>query len=820
MGKRLLGVFGLIAAAAAPASAQVRTARGEVDVAARRAQIQAEVRQIEALFERPPQAPPPAQENPPAPRQNPPPPVQPPRPGQQAPPPGGAGQAQAGQDAQKLLNNTIEGLIDLVSKKTNNAYRFLWLESENLRTARVHYWVAEEQLPRNNDEWFHLLHKVLLAAGIALEPLMQQNETVWLIKSLGATAPGSANLPVALMAQKFEGEFPPRAQWKPTFKFISRDIKLANISTAEAAATVLNAVPTGAGPGTGTAPITVLEFPSARKLRIVSYDNIVYELEEMLKEADRKLDPLEIKIVRLENALAQEVAFVLEQTIAKIIAREPGPVTPSAAPRPTTGAAPGAAPTTTIQQRMQISTPTGEQYQIIPDGRTNSILVLAEPFRIKTITDLIELIDKNQGNKSYTVRVRRLNHTKAEDMVARLKETLKGEAPGQTTGGRGSFPTGGTGTPIGQQTGQFFPGSQFGAQGMLGLGMSGTPVQTIFVADKESNSVITVADRNTHGDVEDLINKLDVRRPQIGINCTVVAITHTDDFDLGVELALLDPPHSGATKPGGFTQFGQSGFALDANGIPSILPGAPGGIPLPGATIFLMKDRIGQVLANLHLNKAVRRVSLLSAPQVYSADNEKAKIIVKRSEPVINNVFSQTGTQQTTFADYADASTVLTISPHISEDNYVQLDIEIQVERFDGRSLNPLIPPPRESNSIVGQINVPNRHTVLLGGLSRQEDSETIAGVPFVYKIPILGHLFRRDTESNIKTTLHFFITPTILYDHSFGDYGDVTEAQKQELEREGQRLPQVTPRRPPDPKVMSTFRTLPAPPPQKGSRR
>ena len=64
-----------------------------------------------------------------------------------------------------------------------------------------------------------------------------------------------------------------------------------------------------------------------------------------------------------------------------------------------------------------------------------------------------------------------------------------------------------------------------------------------------------------------------------------------------------------------------------------------------------------------------------------------------------------------------------------------------------------------------------------------RKDSDTLTGVPILMDIPIIGALFRRTTKVKERRTLYIFLTPYILYDHSFGDFRELTEKRKMDIE-------------------------------------
>ena len=114
----------------------------------------------------------------------------------------------------------------------------------------------------------------------------------------------------------------------------------------------------------------------------------------------------------------------------------------------------------------------------------------------------------------------------------------------------------------------------------------------------------------------------------------------------------------------------------------------------------------------------------------------------------------------------------LTISPTISPNNYLRLNITLDVSRFVGAF---------DPNSVTGggttlsrylqtQVTMPSAATIGIGGIIEDSESASDGGIPFLKDIPILGILFRRSENTSNKTNLYFFVTPTILDEDGFQD--------------------------------------------------
>ena len=717
------------------------------DDAARKKQIEEEVRRLEAMFDK-------AQD----------------------------------EDQEKIVTLrgiTVQALIQLVAIKTKYKYKFLYSEAENLLNVRIHYIVPEEELPKNDEDWFHFLKKVMAVSGYILIELKQKNETVYQVKQLGG--PGQA-VPLALVAKRKDGELGDL----PEFDYIARYIELKHISTAEAVE-IINQTLGGGGGVRGAAAAAgsppIIELPVAGKILVVNYDYIVKRIEDILKEADRPQEELVLEIITLRNALSTQIQTVLTPMLEAITSRAPPSISPGLR-RPPTGRGQPVRPTTPGAGQTE------EVIQIIPDERTNSLIVLAEPYRIKRIKEIIKQIDEASGVGTFVVQVYRMKNTQALDMVPILRDVFSGQV---TQGAQGQN---------GQQAQNRQSQQNQGGQGTGGTtGFGGLRPPTI-VPDEPSNAVIVIADRNTQRKIEALISQVDVRRPQVYLKCSVVQITASDSFDIGIELAGLEAPRQGQIEIGGRTNFGQSTIAdVDGDGVPDIVPDTT----LAGGSLFLFKDRIGQLLANLHLNEGVTHIRVLEEPELIALDNTTAQVKVEVNVAVLRNDVTGTGILTTVFDHFEPASTILTISPHISEGGYVNLGLHIVVEKFLGTvSENTTIPPPKTTRQIFTNVNVPDRHTVVIGGLITNDASESTQGVPFLWKIPILGHLFRRDQSDSTKTTLYVFVTPTILFDKNYGDLKDVSATRKEEMDLPSSPLDQLDTGPPELPSVKNTWKRSP----------
>jgi general secretion pathway protein D len=276
-------------------------------------------------------------------------------------------------------------------------------------------------------------------------------------------------------------------------------------------------------------------------------------------------------------------------------------------------------------------------------------------------------------------------------------------------------------------------------------------------ADPNTNTIIVVADPSTQSMYEKLIKTLDKRRPQVLIELTLVTLSDNQTFNFGVELSQGT---KGNTRGYTFSSFGLS--TVDpTTGQLTITPS----VGFNGTV--LSSDLASMVIQAVQTDGTDK---VLSAPRILVNDNATGTLESVDESPY-TSVNASTTVSTTSFAGYAEAGTTITVTPHISEGDHLQLEYSITLSDFTGSANSSSgIPPPRQTNTVSSKITVPDGNTVIVGGLKRTDSSHTKEGIPFLTDIPILGNLFSDITDSGDHSTLFVFIRPVILRDDEFAD--------------------------------------------------
>jgi type II secretory pathway component GspD/PulD (secretin) len=290
-------------------------------------------------------------------------------------------------------------------------------------------------------------------------------------------------------------------------------------------------------------------------------------------------------------------------------------------------------------------------------------------------------------------------------------------------------------------------------------------------ADTNTNSLIVIAEPAVQRLYEQLIRTLDKRRPQVLIEATIVTLDTTNGFQLGVELSA----HS---RPGGNDQvITFSNFGLST---PNASTGQLTLVPGLGFNGALISSDLADVI--LHALAQSGRTKITSAPRILVNDNATGTLQSLSEQPYTStNIGTPLAT--TSFAGYAEAGTEITLTPHISEADYLQLEYAVALSSFTGTTeTSQGIPPPRQTDSVQSKVTIPDGSTVIVGGLNRTNDVDTTDSLPLLGQIPLLGALFSNHTTSQENLTLFVFLRPVILRDDQFEDlkyisYRDVNSA-------------------------------------------
>lgn len=294
-------------------------------------------------------------------------------------------------------------------------------------------------------------------------------------------------------------------------------------------------------------------------------------------------------------------------------------------------------------------------------------------------------------------------------------------------------------------------------------GTTGKATSGRVVVDKGSNTIIYQGNSEDYGQVRSLLETLDKPAKEALIEVTVAELTLKNDFQLGIEWLAKEAKLDG-TK----VKFGTlGGLSIGSGGFS-----------------YVRLDSAGDTRLLLNALASTNNATVLSSPRVVASSGETATIQVGQEVPIITS-------QQTTpttggtgsilqSVQYRTTGVILTVKPVIHSGDQVEIDISQEVSSAGVTNTGVNTSPTFGTRRLQTKMTLRNGSTVMLGGLISNNKSAGQAGIPLLKDIPVLGQLFRTDTDHADRTELIVIITPYILSNND--DAEAVTDAFKKQL--------------------------------------
>ncbi|MBN8231438.1 type II secretion system secretin GspD [Corallococcus macrosporus] len=495
----------------------------------------------------------------------------------------------------------------------------------------------------------------------------------------------------------------------------------------------------------------------------------IHRLERLINQLDSRSSSDEMRIIQVQYATAQDVANTIQKLFeAKAGAggragQRPGNFTQGTPGQPPPGAEGVSGGGTDSGGAVTLS-------QIIPDERTNKLIIVASPAAFGRIQDLVREVDipSGSGNK---INVYPLENANSEELASTLQSLAQGTANRPQRGPIPQQPQGLPRAPA--QAAELFSG------------------EVKISADKGTNSLVIVASQGDYKNIVQIIQQLDQPRRQVFVEAVIMEVNLDRNSEFGINFhqgfslktddgaipGILGTNYSGGSIPPSFSLANlasMGGFLAGIQG--PVLPELKNlGIDIPA---------FGVVLNAMQQSSDV---NVLSTPHLLTSDNEEAEITVGQNVPfqsgftpsALGSSLGGTGTGTNGGINpsllgslgglgslYApitrqNVELKLTVKPQINESDYIRLVITEQTEEI--ASSDPVLGPTTSKRSAKTTVIAKDMETVVIGGIMQDRTLESVSKVPVLGDIPLLGHLFRDTTRRKTKTNLLLFLTPYII---------------------------------------------------------
>jgi type IV pilus assembly protein PilQ len=276
--------------------------------------------------------------------------------------------------------------------------------------------------------------------------------------------------------------------------------------------------------------------------------------------------------------------------------------------------------------------------------------------------------------------------------------------------------------------------------------------------DERTSSVIIKDVEQRHEEYESLIRALDVATPQVSIDAKIVEVTTEFQKELGIQWGMLWEPPDSRMRIGAPFIPGGSGFStgnpLLVN-LPAVevSPGKGGAIGLG----YINASNTFALDLQLSAMESTGEGKVISNPKITTSDNEEAKIMQGKKIPY------QTVSDQGTSTAFINATLELTVTPHITPEGTIVMEIEAKKNEADFAGPQVLGVPTIDIKEIETKVLIRNNDTLVIGGIFKNNAADTLDIVPGFADIPILGWLFQHNKDVDRTDELLIFITPRIV---------------------------------------------------------
>jgi type IV pilus assembly protein PilQ len=278
------------------------------------------------------------------------------------------------------------------------------------------------------------------------------------------------------------------------------------------------------------------------------------------------------------------------------------------------------------------------------------------------------------------------------------------------------------------------------------------------------SNALVVRDTETQvGILKQLVDGLDLEVPQVQIEARIVQADTTYSRSLGVQWGIQNLNTMGSSFGVANFRTGNTGpFGGQTSNFLVNLPATVGGLTSTPGVGFTIGRTDGALLdMRLSAGELLGLSKVIAAPKVTTLDKREAKISQGESIPF------QTTSLQGTQTTFVDANLELTVTPQITSRDpketgkLIRMQVRATRNAVGARS-NPAGPSidRREANT---QVNIRDGETMVIGGVFIDTQSNTVTGIPYLSRVPVLGWLFKQKTEAVAKQELLIFLTPTIV---------------------------------------------------------
>jgi general secretion pathway protein D len=651
---------------------------------------------------------------------------------------------------------------------------------------------SQPDVQLTKEEYLEAIEVVLSMHGIVLEPFGEKFVKVFARKTVRTEG-------IKILMDSPEGGYPEKG------KVVSQMIQLKAITIAE----VQKALE-----GFKKPDGLIQTFERTNSLLVTDTQENVNRMLEIVKFIDQPLVAMEevnVRVIRFAKAdeikkrLEELVAESQKQTQAKEevkanVAGAPGmtrttgstgyrPTLPGLL-RPGLGLQPAAATPNEVLETLVNDADRGMirgKVQIIADERSNQLIIVTRQENMNFFDRIITLLDIETA-PDVKVEVQRLEYADAEEVSTMLNDlignvTAKKDKEAPANAAKGTSKYGAANEPaksttlaetLAARAASRAENTTVSEPGKSKLGQLSKENIKI-LADKRTNALVMMGSVGDLAAIKEIIKGMDVELSQVLIEVVLLEVLLGDDIRTGVDWVQKTVQTQDHTSYAGGGGGGTATPQLLPHGGENVL-----GAGVSGVKYWFTLDKLN-LNAVVSAYKSDSRTKVLQSPVLMTVDNKEASLEATEMAYLYKGV-RYSGSQYgggSEVPDYEQRDFGLTIkvTPRINPKGNVMLTIET---KFETRGADQPMPGSGSSTNSTGSVaggyptintrkmqadvSVKNEQTVILGGLTKRESTQTDTGIPVLKDIPYIGrYLFGSTTDSEKRTELMVFLTPYVL---------------------------------------------------------
>ncbi len=435
-------------------------------------------------------------------------------------------------------------------------------------------------------------------------------------------------------------------------------------------------------------------------------DNVI-RLERIIAELDKPGSARVVEIVRLRHASAEELA-------AQVMAAMQGMATA------------GNRVNRHFQQLAEGGGALPTDVMVVPSPQANSLVLVGTPLQIAEIKKVLEMMDVESTTGYGRLNAIFLKYLSAEEASKNLNA-------------------------------------------LLAKSVDKDQRQRMAIEPSiPNNALIVDASPQDFEYVRKLVERLDEAPQQVMVEVLIAEVTLGKSLELGVEWSNIEIPAEGETAVIGRSRMGETDTLMDIITKGTFPQGLAVGIANGSYT-----DASGKLVPQIpFLIKALsgnRDVRILSNVPLWAQNNTEASVSVVNNIPILKSTIEGgAGTARDIIQNIerVDVGIKLKLTPHVNPDREILLQLNPSIEAIidEGPSDIPFAPTIAK-REVSTTVTVPDRSTVVISGLIREDRIKSVSKIPILGDLPLVGFLFRSKTDRKERTNLLIFVTPTIVTD-------------------------------------------------------